>query len=117
MNHLEKIVFAYIEQHKAELYSTLSELIKFDTQNFITHGREKACQHYIAGLYRDIGLETEVYSPDSVAGIQEHPGYLAGRGMEDRPNVTGICPGKDDATRVMLAAHTDTMPVDRKSVV
>lgn len=111
LNHLEAKVTAYIEQHKTALYSTLSELIKFDTQNFITHGREKACQQYIADLYRDIGLETEVYSPDSIAGIQEHPGYLAGRGMEDRPNVTGISYGKDDGTRVMLAAHTDTMPV------
>jgi acetylornithine deacetylase len=111
LKHLEKIVTEYIEQHKAELYATLSELIKFDSQNFITHGREKACQQYIARLYRDIGLETEVYSPDSVVGIQEHPGYLAGRGLEDRPNVTGICHGKDKNARIMVAAHTDTMPV------
>ena len=31
--------------------------------------------------------------------------------MEDRPNVTGICYGLDKNDRVMLAAHTDTMPV------
>ncbi|MDW7657149.1 MAG: M20/M25/M40 family metallo-hydrolase [Bacillota bacterium] len=111
MNHLEKKVTEHIEQHKTELYSTLSELIKFDSQNFITHGREKACQLHIARLYQDIGLETEVYSPDSVVGIQEHPGYLAGRGMEDRPNVTGINHSEEKSTRVMLAAHTDTMPV------
>lgn len=111
MHPAEKQVIEAIAQHQAELFDLLSGLICFDTQNFITHGREKACQEQIAGLYREIGLETMLYSPDSIAGIQEHPGYLPGRGMEDRPNVTGVCYGQDNSARVMLAAHTDTMPV------
>lgn len=89
----------------------LTGLLKFDTQNFITHGREKECQYHIADLYREIGMETDIYSPDSVPHIKEHPGYLSSRGMEDRPNVTGICYGADNERRVMIAAHTDTMSI------
>jgi Acetylornithine deacetylase/Succinyl-diaminopimelate desuccinylase and related deacylases len=108
---LEKLATGYVETHREDMFSLLSKLVQFDTQNLVTYGREKECQNYIAGLYRDMGLETDVYSPDSIPGIKEHPGYLAGRGMEDRPNVTGICYGYNISDRVMIAAHTDTMPV------
>ncbi len=111
MIDFEKRVLAYIDEHTDELFSLLSNLLKFDTQNFITYGREKECQKYISDLYQQLGLETDVYSPDSIPGIKEHPGYLQGRGMEDRPNVTGICHGMNEDSRIMLAAHTDTMPV------
>jgi len=107
----EKLITHYIEVNQDELYMILSKLIQFDTQNFITYGREKECQKYVADLYRNLGLETDVYSPDSVPDIKEHPGYLPGRGMEDRPNVTGIWHGLDKNDRIMFAAHTDTMPV------
>jgi Acetylornithine deacetylase/Succinyl-diaminopimelate desuccinylase and related deacylases len=111
LNQTEKQVLDYLEGNKDELFTLLSKLLKFDSQNFITHGREKECQEYITDLYRKLGLETEMYSPDSIPGIKEHPGYLPGRGMEDRPDVTGIWYGEDREERVMLAAHTDTMPV------
>lgn len=106
----EKCVLDYIDARQGELFLLLSHLIRFDTQNFITSGREKECQEFIAGLYRKLGLETDVYSPDSVSGITEHPDYLPGRGLENRPNVTGVLTGSDPEKRVMIAAHTDTMP-------
>lgn len=111
MDEAEKRTLAYLDEHCDELYSTLSRLLEFDTQNFISHGREKECQRHILDLYRSIGLESDLYSPDSIPGIKDHPGYLPGRGMEDRPNVTGIRYGADRDSRVMVAAHTDTMPV------
>jgi acetylornithine deacetylase/succinyl-diaminopimelate desuccinylase-like protein len=111
MKELEKKVLDYVDEHKDELFGLLSKLIQFDTQNFITHGRELKCQKYIEKLYRDFGLETEIYSPDDIPGIKEHPGYLPGRGMENRPNVTGILYGENRESMIMLAAHTDTMPV------
>lgn len=111
MIKLEKRVLEYMSEHSDDLFSLLSDLVKFDTQNFITHGLEKKCQLYIADLYRNLGLETDVYTTDSIPGIKEHPGYLPGRGMEDRPNVTGIYYGTHPQSRIMIAAHTDTMPV------
>ncbi|HHW32281.1 MAG TPA: M20/M25/M40 family metallo-hydrolase [Clostridiaceae bacterium] len=111
MKELEKKVLDYVDEHKDELFGLLSKLIQFDSQNFITHGRELECQKYIKKLYEDLGLETEMYSVDDIPGIKEHPGYLPGRGMENRPNVTGVLYGEDRDSMIMLAAHTDTMPV------
>lgn len=110
MKKYEEKALAYIEENKEKLFGLLSKLIQFDTQNFITYGREKECAEYIEKIYRDLGLETELYSPDSIPGIKEHPGYLPGRGLENRPNVSGVWYGEDKKSSVMLAAHIDTMP-------
>lgn len=107
MNHEEKAL-SYMDAHREELFSLLSRLIQFDSQNFITDGREAACAAYIEQLYRTLGLKTERYCPDDLLGIKEHPGYLPGRGTDHRPNVSGIWGGKGPG--VMLAAHIDTMP-------
>lgn len=111
MTELEKRVLSYADEHREELYELLLTLLGFDSQNFITHGNERPCAEYIEGLYREFGLETELYAPDSLPGIKEHPGYLPGRGTdESRPNVSGVLRGTEGG-RVTLAAHIDTMPV------
>ena len=113
MNPLEQEILAAITDRQDELYEELAALIKFDSQNFISHGLELECQKYVAGRYRDVGLITEMYAPDDVTGIKEHPAYNPGRNTtSDRPNVSGILPGiKADSGSIMLAGHTDTMPV------
>jgi hypothetical protein len=93
MVDLEKRARTYIDEHSDERYSLLSDLLPFDSRNFISYGREKECQIFVADFYRKLDLQTDVYSPDSVPGIKDCPGYLSGRGMEVRPNVTGICYG------------------------
>jgi acetylornithine deacetylase/succinyl-diaminopimelate desuccinylase-like protein len=115
MMDLEKAALGYVDAHSVELFSLLAKLIGFDTQNYSSHGNEKACQEYIYSLCREAGWETAIYSPDSVPGILEHPEYLPGRGLENRPNVTCTYEG-GKKPGVMLAAHTDTVPIgDPKS--
>ncbi len=110
LNYEEKAL-RYIEENRKQLFDCLSDLLGFDSQNFISHGNEKPCAEYIQQLYLDLGLETELYSPDSVPGITGHQGYLAGRGLGERPNVSGVLRGMDPSSSVMVAAHIDTMPV------
>jgi acetylornithine deacetylase/succinyl-diaminopimelate desuccinylase-like protein len=110
MTDLERAALAYVDAHGSELFSLVSKLIGFDTQNFGSHGNEQECQQYICSICRKAGWETEIYSPDTVPGIRDHVEYLSGRGLEDRPNVTCIYEGGHDSS-VMLAAHTDTVPV------
>ena len=110
MNNIERKLLDYADQHKGELFSQLSRLVQFDCQNFITTGREKDCAAYIKTLYSTLGLDAEMYSPDDIPGIAEHPGYLPGRGLSDRPNVSGVLYGEDTGPGVMIAAHIDTMP-------
>ena len=116
MNAWENELLDQANARKDELFALLSELIRYDSQNFQTHGREMACAEFIRQQYALAGLAADLYSPDSVPGIQDHPGYLAGRGLADRPNVTGILSGTGSRQdRIMLAAHIDTMPAGDSS--
>lgn len=105
----EAQVQAYLDVHQEELYQLLSKLLQFDTQNFGAEGRERPCAEYIEGLYRELGLRAELYCPDEVPGVPEHPEYLAGHNMDTRANVSGEWDG-ENPERVMIAAHIDTMP-------
>lgn len=116
MNETERQLLEYIDGKREELFALLSELITFDTQNFITHGNEENCREFVAGRFRQAGLDTECYYPDQVKGIQSNADYLSGRGTDRRPNITGLLKGSEGKKRVMLAAHTDTMPIGDKSL-
>jgi acetylornithine deacetylase/succinyl-diaminopimelate desuccinylase-like protein len=56
-----------------------------------------------------MGLKTAKYYPDDL--IRGLPDYLPGRGTDKRPNVGGVYEGTQGKKSVMLAAHTDTMPI------
>ncbi|NLM77713.1 MAG: M20/M25/M40 family metallo-hydrolase [Ruminococcaceae bacterium] len=112
---LEALLLHELDQRQDELYQLLSRLIKFDTQNSISDGKEKECAAYMYQLYRDLGLEADLYYPDDLPGLTSHPDYLPGRNTAHRPNANGLWHGSDPGLprggAVMLAAHTDTMPV------
>lgn len=109
----EQTVLDYARHNKDQLFQSLARLIQFDSQNFISEGREGACARHMADVYRQLGLETVLYNPDDLPGFTDHPDYLPGRNTRSRPNAEGIWPGLDKAAfgqAIMLAAHTDTMP-------
>jgi acetylornithine deacetylase len=101
----------YLDVNADDEFMLLSTLISFDSQNFETHGNEKPCAEYIAEVYKILGLETELYCPDSLKGFVEHPAYHPDRSTDIRPNVDGVLWGSDRDSRVLVAAHIDTVPV------
>ena len=104
-----------IEQRQQELYDLLCSLIQINSENFGSHGNETDCAVYIAGLCRELGLETDLYSPLDLEGFTEHPDYRAGRHLEKRLNVTACWKGKEDRNGLMLMGHHDTVPIgDRR---
>ncbi len=100
-----------LDARKQELYDLLSGLVRIDSQNFGSTGREAAIAEAIANYLSDLGYAPDVYSPDSVPGIQENPDYWPGHNLADRPNVSCVIPGSGLGKRIMLAAHSDTVPV------
>lgn len=108
---MQEKVLAYLDEHKEEMFGLLSDLLKIDTQNYISYGNEEAGQQFFAEFCQKNGFQTDLYYPDSIPGFTEHEGYLAGRGTDRRPNVTAILPGKTGKQKITLAAHMDTMPV------
>ena len=99
-----------ITERQDELFATLSALVRIDSQNFGSSGREEAAAAYIAERLRGIGLTPDVYSPMDVPGLPENPDYWDGHHVETRPNVTA-CRKGSARRRLMLAAHSDTVPV------
>ena len=110
-NKLKQMITEYIENHKSELFSLLSELIKINSENFGTHGNEKFCADFVAEKLRGLEIEHCIYAPDSVPGILQHKDYLSGRGTSERPNVSGVIKGRSGEKALMLTAHIDTVPI------
>ncbi len=106
----EKLIH-YIEEHKEELFESLCEMIRINTENDGKNGTEKALALYLEGELSKLGIESDVYSPDEVEGIMEMEDYLAGRNLKDRTNITGKIKGKSSKKALMLAGHLDTMPI------
>ncbi len=100
-----------VEERKEELFGILSKLITFDSQNFGSHGNEKAVAEYIRDEMNKMGFEADMYSPMDLEGFEKHDDYWPGRGLENRYNVSAVVKGKDSSKRIMMAAHSDTVPI------
>jgi len=104
-----------IEDRKEELFTELLDMIKIDSQSYSDGtGKEEEFAEYLAGVFRKMGVEPDVFSPLSV-GIEDHKDYFAGRHLEKRNNCVAVFPGIDHSKRIMLAAHEDTVIVGDES--
>ena len=108
---MEARLLQYIEDNKDILFSTLSELVKINTENFITHGNENKGQDYLEKIYKEIALEVDSFTPDSVEGLTQNIDYMPGRNTDKRENLVAIFEGENKEKNLMLAAHMDTMPL------
>ncbi len=107
---------SYIEQNKQELFQLLSDMIRINTENTGSDGRETPLALYMSKKLRELGVDSCVYSPDSLPGIQEHPDYSPGRQLGERMNITAQLPGTAGGRSLMLAAHLDTVPIGDPSL-
>ena len=99
-----------IDQRQEELYDLLCRLIKINSENFSSHGNESECPQYIEELCKELGLETDLYSPLDLEGFADHPDYREGRHLENRLNLTAVWKGKEDVNGLQIMGHHDTVP-------
>lgn len=117
--HSRDAILEWIEEHRADLIGLTQSLVRFPSQNKPPHGEEKECQMFVADFLRDIGCQVDVFSPDEVEGLTDHPGYWPGRDYTDRPNVVGVLTsqpgegvGKSAGRKSLLfSGHVDVVPV------
>ncbi len=100
-----------IDERKDELFSLLSDLIKINSENFVTHGNEEECARYIYNMCKDMGLETDIYSPMDIEGFSSHPDYMEGHNLENRYNTVARFRGEADEDELMIMSHTDTVQI------
>ena len=106
-----KRICQLIDERKEELFELLSSLVKINSENFMTHGNEKELAEHVNKLCLELGLESEVYTPMELPDFENHPDYVPGRALENRPNVTARWKGKEDIDELMLMGHLDTVPI------
>jgi len=100
-----------IEDRKHELFELLSELVKINSESFITHGNEEECARHIHDLCLNMGLESDMFSPMDIDGFDKHPDYMPGRNLENRYDVVARYRGIDNEDELMLMAHIDTVRI------
>lgn len=110
-NQDEEKLFKYIDDNKEELFTQLSELVKIDTQNFRTHGKENDGQDYLEKICKEIGLTVDRFTPDSIEGLTECVDFKEGRGTDKRENLVASYNEEGAEKTIMLAAHMDTESV------
>lgn len=113
---MKEKIFAYIEEHKQQLFDMLCEMIDINTENSGITGGEKPLAEYMQRAFSALGVESDVYTPDSVEGLISHPDYLAGRHTDERPNITARLHGTAPRKALMLAGHLDTVPIGDESL-
>lgn len=109
-------VLNYIDENKDQLFTLLSELIKINSENMNTVGNEANLMPFISEKLKGSGAEYDIYCPDTVEGILENKDYLPGRNTNKRPNITGCIKGRKSDKKIMLAAHTDTVPIGDRAL-
>ena len=114
MNYDVNGFLSSIENRKDELFHLLLGMLQIDSQSFSDGtGNEEAFAEHLANLFRELGVEPDIFSPLS-AGIETHEDYYPGRHLEHRNNCVALFPGLDHSKRIMLAAHEDTVIIGRK---
>lgn len=103
-----------IDSQKEELFQLLSDLIKINSESFLSYGNEENIARYIEGLCKELGLEADVFSPLEINHFESHPDYFPGRNLENRYNVVATWKGKEDKNGLMLMAHEDTVEIGNR---
>ncbi len=111
-------IIEWVERHRDEILHLTQSLVQFPSENKPPHGNEKGCQMFVADFLRNIGCQVDIFRPDEVEGLMDHPAYWPGRDYADRPNVVGVMTsrtggesGRSNGVRSLLfSGHVDVVP-------
>lgn len=114
LNEVLKRVFQEIEERKDEIVLSLQELVRIPS----LVGKELAAQNYMAGKYKEVGLDLDIFEAN-YEEVKKHPAspYADGEWVyKDRPNVVAALVGRPGAKSLILNGHIDVVspePVDQ----
>ena len=108
---MDKRTFAKetIARYRDEMVQIMTDMIRIPSQNQPPIGYERKVQEYMADFLSRAGLPADLYEPDQVEGMREHPDFWPGRNYTDRPNLYSTLPGKGGGRSLLLTGHSDTV--------
>ena len=109
--YLYQIVKQRVEELEDDIISLVQDLVRIPSINHPPTGDEGPCQKFIEEYMINLGLTPDVYSPQDVEGIKEHPAWYGGRDYANRPNITVRRPGAGNGRSLVLSGHIDTVPL------
>jgi len=69
----------WLAEHRDDLVTLVRELVSRPSENRPPHGDEAACQEFVSGYLRGLGLEPDLFQPDEVDGATTHEAWWPGR--------------------------------------
>jgi acetylornithine deacetylase len=106
---------AWLAEHRGELIELAQNLVRIPTESTPPTGDELAGQRFVAAALERLGAVVDMFTPDEVPELREHPAYhpmINGvpRNFTDRPDVVGRFVGTGGGRSVILSTHMDTVP-------
>ncbi len=98
-----------VARYRDEIIQVMTDLIRIPSENQPPVGYERAVQEYIADFLGRAGLTVDLYQPDQVEGLLEHPDFWPGRDYTDRPNLCSTLEGTGGGRSLLLTGHSDTV--------
>jgi acetylornithine deacetylase len=112
---MDRDIDAWIDAHADELIEAARALVRIPTENHPPTGDEAAGQRFVQARLAELGAEIDVFTPDEVPGLREHPAYFPlingqERQATNRPDVVGTFRGSGGGRSVLFSTHIDTVP-------
>lgn len=112
---MDDAIDRWVADHAGEVVATAQALVRIPTENRPPRGDELAGQCFLEHRLRELGAEVDVFTPDDVPELREHPAYFPTingerRELAGRPDVVGTFRGRGDGRSVLFSTHMDTVP-------
>lgn len=98
------------ERHGQDLIQLLQDMVRLPSVTHPPGGDEGRVQTYAEKVFRELGLEVDVFEPTQVPGLIEHEGFWPGLDYTGRPNVVGVWKGQGGGKTLILNGHCDVVP-------
>lgn len=106
---IQQLARDVVRRCRDEIVQVMTDMIRLPSENKPPVGFEKQVQQYQADYLQRAGMAVELYQPDQVPGLGEHPEFWPGRDYADRPNLSSTLSGRGGGRSLLLTGHADTV--------